>query len=86
MMAQHGPDYDYTLDKTVDTHPFLNRIMWQNETYSFSASYEFINNAYIFAELISSTISGDPEYVKKYTPEFFRGKLNTLSAGFNIGF
>ncbi len=86
LLAQHGPDYNYTLDNTVDTHPFLSQIDWQNQTFSFKATYEFISNAYLFIELINSDISGDPEYVKKYTPEFFRGKLNTLSVGFNIGF
>ncbi len=86
LLAQHGPDYDYTLDQTVDTHPFLERVVWQNQTFSFKANYEFINNSFLFFEFLMSDISGDQDKVELYTPEFFRGKTNTLSAGFNFGF
>jgi hypothetical protein len=85
-LAQHGPDYEYALDGTVTTHPFLERVAWQNQSFLFSARYEFINNAYLFAEFISGEISGDEEMVEMYTPEFFRGETNTFSFGFNIGF
>jgi len=89
IMAQHGPDYEYDInnpDEKVDQHPFMERVTWQNQTISFKATYEFISNAYLFFEFFSSDISGDEEQVNKYTPEFFRGKTNTISAGFNIGF
>ena len=89
-LAQHGPDYAYDLNDDegdfVDEHPFMERVTWQNQTISLGARYEFINNAYIFAEYILSDITGDEEQVNYYTPEFFRGKQNTISAGFNIGF
>jgi hypothetical protein len=86
LLAQHGPDYDYTLDQTVDTHPFMERAVWQNQTISFKATYEFINNAFLFFEFLNSDISGDQDKVDLYTAEFFRGQNNTISAGFNIGF
>lgn len=88
MLAQHGPDYDYDLtgDVGVDTYPFLQYIVWENQTLSFKASYEFVSNAYVFAEFINSNISGDPEKVALYTPVFFRGNNTIISAGFNLGF
>jgi hypothetical protein len=86
LLAQHGPDYDYTLDHTVDTHPFMERLTWQNQTISFKATYEFISNSYLFFEFMNSNITGDEEQVIKYTPEYFRGQNNIISAGFNIGF
>jgi hypothetical protein len=85
-LAQHGPDYDYTLDGTVTTHPFLERVAWENRNIAFKAQYEFISNAYLFAEVIDGNISGDEEMVELYTPEFFRGKTTTISFGFNVGF
>jgi len=85
-LARHGEDFEYSLDGTVDTHPFMENVTWQNQTYSFKATYEFISNAYIFAEYIMSDITGEEEQIIKYTPEFFRGKTSTISAGFNIGF
>ncbi len=86
MLAQHGPDYEYILDGTVATHPFMERVSWQNQTFSFKATYEFISNSYLFLEVILSDVSGDQEQIEIYTPEFFRGDLTTISTGFNIGF
>lgn len=89
MLAQHGPDYAYDInnpDEKVDQHPFLERVAWQNQTFSFKANYEFISNSFLFFEFLNSDISGDKDKVDLYTPEFFRGNTNTISAGFNIGF
>ena len=88
LLSQHGPDYIYNLDGVVavDEIPFMEEVTWQNQTISFGASYEFVSNAYLFAEYIMSDISGDEDMVERYTPEFFRGKNNTISFGFNVGF
>jgi hypothetical protein len=85
-LAQHGPDYDYIYGTEVDEHPFLYQVEWENETIELGATYEFINNAYIFAQYLIGNVSGDEEKIKMYTPEFFRGKTNIISAGFNLGF
>jgi hypothetical protein len=85
-LARHGEDFEYIIDGTVDTHPFMENVTWKNETYSIKASYEFFSNAYVFAEFIASDISGEEEQIEKYTPEFYHGKTNTISAGFNLGF
>jgi hypothetical protein len=89
LLAQHGPDYEYDInnpDEKVDQHPFMERVTWQNQTISMKATYEFISNSFLFFEFLSSNISGDQDKVELYTPEFFRGKNNTISVGFNIGF
>jgi len=88
LLAQHGPDYVYDIqgDTPVDTYPFLEKVTWENQTISLKATYEFINNAYLFAEFINSDISGEEEQMNLYTPEFFRGEQQTISFGFNFGF
>lgn len=89
MLAQHGPDYPYDItnpDEPVDSHPFMEDVTWQNQTFSFKATYEFISNSYLFLEVMLSDVSGDQEQIDFYTPEFFRGDLTTISTGFNIGF
>ncbi|MCF8367461.1 MAG: capsule assembly Wzi family protein [Bacteroidales bacterium] len=100
LLAQHGPDYVYEIGPGTDvtSHGLLEDVKWQNETISFRVSYEFINNAYLFAELIQSNVTGDvdvyqsgeetvvKDYLEIYTPEFFRGDNTIISAGFNIGF
>ncbi len=85
--AQHGDDFDYAdgAHEAVRT-PFLENITWQNQELSLSARWEFISNSYLYLEYIYSDVSGDEEQVKKYTPEYFRGVHNTISAGFNLGF
>lgn len=97
-LAQHGPDYKYIIgvDEKVDSHPFMEEVKWQNQTLSFKASYEFINNAYLFFEIMNMYTQGDIDiyqpgdvvydYLDLYTPEFFQGDNNIITAGFNIGF
>ncbi|MCB0806647.1 MAG: hypothetical protein KDC05_12680 [Bacteroidales bacterium] len=85
-LAQHGPDYGYDLSAGVDTHPFLYNVEWENETIELGATYEFVNNAYVFATFMIGNVSGDEDAVMQYTPEFFRGETNIISGGFNIGF
>jgi hypothetical protein len=86
MLAQHGPDYAYDLGQDVTSNPFMERVTWENQTFSIKANYEFISNSYLFVEFISSSITGDEEQVELYTPEFFRGDQQTVSFGFNFGF
>jgi hypothetical protein len=64
----------------------MERVTWQNKTISLKAAYEFISNSYLFFEFMNSNITGEEDQVIKYTPEFFRGQNNIISAGFNIGF
>jgi hypothetical protein len=85
--AQHGDDFYYAdgAQEAVKT-PFLENITWQKNELSIGARWEFISNSYLYIEYIYSDISGDEEQVNKYTPEYFRGIHNTVSAGFNLGF
>lgn len=84
-LAQVGKDYPRTCTQGESTKglPFLEELIWENQTIAAKVSYEFINNGYVFLNFISSDIIGN---VNKFTPEFFHGKTNTISTGFNIGF
>lgn len=93
MLARHGNDYQYGITKDPQNQPVLKDITWDNHTYAFKARYEFVANAYVFAELILSDIKGyevdgeTPEYyLNRFTPEIFWGDNTTVSVGFNIGF
>jgi hypothetical protein len=55
---------------------------YQNRMISASASYEIINNAYVYLEYQRNQVTGDV----KYTPSLFLGNTNNLVAGINIGF
>ncbi len=82
--AQHGPDHTSLGTNRLDVvSMFLDKVDWQNQTIGFNASYQVINDVYLFTEITHSNITGD---VQKYTPPMYYGKTTTLSVGANYGF
>jgi hypothetical protein len=93
LYARKGNAYIYGVTEDPTRQPILKDITWDNQTLAFTARYEFINNAYVFTQLILSNIQGydvddipAQEYLETYTPELFWGQKTTFSVGFNIGF
>ncbi len=91
--AVHGNEYDYIQDKTLVSHPFIGTKTWSSELISGSVSYEFLFNAYLYAELSKNAVHGfDADgktaayYMNLYGPEFYQGDNYFLTLGFNIGF
>ena len=80
--AQKGKDYD-ELGGSRLGNPFMDSVEWENKTLGFRASYQIINDGYVFLNYLNSNISGD---VDKYTAPVFHGKQNTISIGANFGF
>jgi Capsule assembly protein Wzi len=82
-MARRGEDYEYTgTDGSGLGLPFIEENKWKYNDFSFRASFQLINDGYLFATFTSGDQSGE----KDWTAPYFRGKTNTLSAGLNIGF
>jgi len=91
--ARKGNDYDYVLGNEVATYPVLKDIIWQNRSWSFSTRYEFLPNAYLFAEYLHSNITAANAdgytaqyYLDLFTPVFYQGNRSTFSGGFCFGF
>jgi len=82
LFAQKGKDYD-DLGGSRLGNPFMDKVEWENQSYSIRASYQIINDGYLFVKFMHSDISGD---VTKYTPLVYHGIQNTFSFGANIGF
>lgn len=80
--AQKGKDYD-DLGGSRLGNPFMDTVEWENKTFAFRASYQVINDGFIFLNYVNSNISGD---MGKYTAPVFHGKQNTISFGANFGF
>jgi hypothetical protein len=82
-LAQKGPDHT-----ELGTHrlgiPFLESIEWENQTLKFSARYQVINDAFVFASWRYSNIKGND--LEKYTHPLFHGVTNTITTGINFGF
>jgi hypothetical protein len=82
LFAQKGKDYD-DLGGSRLGNPFMDSVEWENQSFSVRASYQIINDGYVFLKFMHSDISGD---LTKYTPTVYHGIQNTISFGANIGF
>ncbi len=80
--AQKGKDYD-ELGGSRLGNPYMDSVEWENKSVAFRASYQIINDGYIFLNYVYSNISGD---LDKYTTAVFHGKQSTISLGANFGF
>lgn len=80
--AQKGKDYD-DLGGSRLGNPFMDTVEWENKSIVFRASYQVINDGYVFLNYVYNNISGD---LNKYTSPMFHGKQSTISLGANFGF
>lgn len=80
-LAQKGPELLNEANSNKGLK-FMETVEWEKKQLFFKASYEIVNNAFVFLEYQSQDIAGD----EKYTPSYFLGKTNTISVGFNNNF
>ncbi len=85
--------YVYNPPTPVDQDPFMDEVVWSNNTLALKARYLFFNNFSVFAEFYNSDIRGydvddrpAQEYLDMFTPGFFHGKNNTFVFGLQLGF
>jgi hypothetical protein len=79
--AIRGPDYTELGTPRIGNPP-LATVQWQSTAIGFRSSYQIINDLYIWLNFTMSDVTGD----KRWTPEYFYGKKNTLNAGITYGF
>jgi len=85
--AKVGENYPYLgVNGSGKGLPFLDKIFWKNNSISFKARFEVINDGFVFAGIDYAKVTGDSAYVEAYTPALFRGKTTTVNAGINFGF
>jgi hypothetical protein len=85
--------YVYNSPMPVDSDPFMDEVVWSNNTFAFKSRYLFFNNFSAFIELYSSDIRGydvdgrpSQDYLNMFTPDLFHGKNNTMVFGVQLGF
>lgn len=84
-LARHGDDFIYE----IETHQglkFMENVTWKESKLLLSASYEIVNNTYVYLKYQIMNISGNQEQIDKYTSDYYQGKTNTFTLGANIGF
>jgi len=79
--AVRGPDYTEFGGSRLGNPP-LDSINWQNRTVGIRASYQVINDLYVWGSYVYSETDGDT----RWSPEYFRGVKNTLNVGVTLGF
>lgn len=109
--AVHGNEYDYIRRGVsngitgnvsgIISQPSLGEIIWKNNTFGLHATYEVINNGYVFFKAEKSNIEAfEPtkavtfgenrmtasKALNYFTSTFFQGDKLTISAGFSFGF
>jgi hypothetical protein len=62
----------------------LNSVEWTNQTVSFGARYEIINDLFVFGYYNLGNASGNA--LQQYSPVFYQGKTTTINVGINAGF
>jgi hypothetical protein len=79
--AIRGPDYT-ELGVSRLGNPPLASIQWHNRSFGLKASYQVINDLYTWCSFTVSNITGD----KRWSPDYFYGKRNTVNVGMTVGF
>jgi hypothetical protein len=79
--AIRGPDYTALGVNRVGNPP-LASIDWHNTTYGMRASYQLINDLYMWVSFSIGNIRGDADW----SSDYFFGKKNTVNAGVSFGF
>jgi len=82
MLAQKGKDYD-ELGGSRLGNPFIDEVTWENQSLSVHASYQIVNDGYVFINYLYSNITGE---LDKFTPPMYHGQMSTISFGANFGF
>ncbi len=85
--------YIYNAPTRVDRDPYMEDVVWSNNTVSLSGRYLFYNNFSVYAEVRMSDIRGydvddrpAQEYLDMFTPELFHGRNDIVSFGMQLGF
>ncbi len=79
--AIRGPDHTAIGGSRVGNPPLVS-VEWQSKMTGIRASYQVINDLYIWLSYTGSEITGEEEW----SPDYFYGKKRTLNTGVSFGF
>jgi hypothetical protein len=79
--AIRGPDYTELGGSRVGNPP-LETVQWHNRSVGMKATYQLINDLYLWGGYLTGNIRGDA----RWSPDYFFGKKNTINAGITLGF
>jgi hypothetical protein len=83
-LNQKGPDYPYIREsEKVLGIDFMESVEWEQQLIGLKASYQILNDLFVFAEIEKQNVKGNYE---RYNAPYYRGNTSTYSFGLNFGF
>jgi hypothetical protein len=79
--AIRGPDYTELGTPRIGNPP-LATVVWHNTSFGVKATYQPVNDLYVWLSFLYSDVSGD----ERWTAPYFYGIKRTLNAGVTFGF
>ena len=79
--AVRGPDYTELGTPRVGNPP-LASVEWESKVFGLRASYQVINDLYVWGSYVHSDVSGD----NRWSSPYFYGQKNTINLGATFGF
>ena len=86
IQAQKGPDHTELGTEPRQNIKSFTPIVWESKSFVVAFSWQALNNLFLRMDYEFRNVTGNPVYIKRYTPEFWRGKTGTVSFGVNYGF
>jgi hypothetical protein len=80
-----GPDHTALGTPRVGIVPF-DPIVWESFRTGLLASFQVVNDLYMRLGYEWGNVSGEQEYLDRWTPEVYHGKTGTFRIGVNYGF
>lgn len=88
-IAQKGQEYTYTGSSASGDGkglPFIDKVWWESTEMNFNASYQLLNDCWIYGGVMASEKTGVTAQLDQYTMPYYKGKKTTISVGARIGF
>ena len=84
--AEKGPDHTDLGTEPRPEIPPIDPIIWESNSTGILATYQLINDLYIRLGYEYRNVTGETEYLERWTPEEYHGKTGTFRLGMNFGF
>jgi hypothetical protein len=84
LKSRKGPDIPYVKGTEAIKVPYMDEVLYENQSIRLEAGYEIVHNGRLFAGIELREVSGEDATL--YVPTPYLGETTTIMGGFQIGF